>query len=290
MRETVRQPDRGYGRVLSGGARGDGGCAASHRAARRHGRPRSADDRDRRLPQRLGARNCGFGGEDVAGTRRSRASPSSPDWRAASMPRAHRLASLASGTVAGSAGGHEEMGSERKPTPPEAHRREWRGGERNADCLGAARPVIFPGATGSSPGSPHGTIVIEAARGSGSLITARFAVEQGREVFAVPGSPLSIRAAEGTNDLIRQGATLVPSGVRARHRGLAPDHRGQAGPLGAERPRRGGFDRARAALEELDLFGERTPVPSVEFPPRNCVRRLSRGRMKIGMNAMTACT
>lgn len=51
------------------------------------------------------------------------------------------------------------------------------------------------------------TVVVEAARRSGSLITARFANEQGREVFAVPGSPLDPRA-EGTNDLLRQGASL----------------------------------------------------------------------------------
>ncbi len=53
-------------------------------------------------------------------------------------------------------------------------------------------------------------VVNEAAERSGSLITARFAAEQGREVFAVPGSPLDPRAA-GTNNLLKQVACLVTS-------------------------------------------------------------------------------
>jgi DNA processing protein len=57
-------------------------------------------------------------------------------------------------------------------------------------------------------GISAGTVVVEAARRSGSLITARLAAEAGREVMAVPGSPLDPRA-QGCNQLIRDGATLV---------------------------------------------------------------------------------
>jgi len=57
-------------------------------------------------------------------------------------------------------------------------------------------------------GLAQGTVVVEAAPRSGSLITARLAAESGREVMAVPGSPLDPRA-QGCNQLIRDGATLV---------------------------------------------------------------------------------
>lgn len=59
-------------------------------------------------------------------------------------------------------------------------------------------------------GLAQGVVVVEAAKRSGSLISARLANEMGRLVLAVPGSPLDPRS-EGTNDLIKQGATLITS-------------------------------------------------------------------------------
>ncbi len=108
--------------------------------------------------------------------------------------------------------------------------------------IAAEGAVVTEAPPGTAPQASHfprrnriiagltlGVVVVEAAPRSGSLITARLAVEAGREVFAVPGSPLDPRA-WGANDLIRQGATLVETAADV----LAnlPDHSAaEAAPL-----------------------------------------------------------
>jgi DNA processing protein len=119
---------------------------------------------------------------------------------------AHR-ASIEGGTVAMLAGGHDKV------YPPEHEDLLAAiiasGGAISEMPLGhVPRARDFPRRNRLISGAALGVIVVEAALRSGSLITARIAAEQGREVFAVPGSPLDPRAA-GTNDLIKQGATLI---------------------------------------------------------------------------------
>jgi DNA processing protein len=74
----------------------------------------------------------------------------------------------------------------------------------------APRAEHFPRRNRIISGMSHVVIIVEAALRSGSLITARFANEQNREVFAVPGSPLDPRC-EGTNKLIKEGANILTS-------------------------------------------------------------------------------
>ncbi len=121
---------------------------------------------------------------------------------------AHKT-SLATGSVGVLAGGLD------RPYPPENLALLEEMAERGAIVSEMPfgyepRGRDFPRRNRIVSGLSLATVVVEAARRSGSLITARFAQEQGRVVFAVPGSPLDPRA-DGTNDLIRDGALLCAS-------------------------------------------------------------------------------
>jgi DNA processing protein len=181
--------------------------------------------------------------------------------------RAH-VASLETGAVAVLAGGLA------KPYPPEA--------APLMEKIVAAGAVIsempiewaprgrdFPRRNRLVSGLAFGTVVVEAARASGSLITARFAAEQGRVVFAVPGSPLDPRA-EGTNDLIRNGATICtrPEDVLADiepmrdgrgFSGLREDPGGPSEPLWSELELAGVNGEATPRVESNGKFDE-TPA------------------------------
>lgn len=116
-------------------------------------------------------------------------------------------AALERGTIAVLAGGADSI------YPPEHEMLYSRIAEKGAivseQPLGmTARAKDFPKRNRIVSGLSRGVVVVEAAERSGTLITARMASEQGREVFAVPGSPLDPRSG-GTNDLLRRGATLI---------------------------------------------------------------------------------
>lgn len=179
--------------------------------------------------------------------------------------RAHR-ASLATGTVAVMAGGQDRIYPPNHAALVDAILDA--GGAVVAEMpMGwVPRGRDFPRRNRIISGLSYGSVVVEAARRSGSLITARYALEQNREVFAVPGSPLDPRA-EGTNDLIRQGATLVAEA------GHVLDVIGpiiERGPDADEAPARDRPDLADQPdfWDEIDLDGGIAPVAAAELSDR----------------------
>jgi DNA processing protein len=120
---------------------------------------------------------------------------------------AAHLGALETGTIAVVAGGVDVVYPEENRGLYDALRRQ---GAIVAELPIGSEPQArhFPRRNRIISGMALGVLVVEAAARSGSLITARYALEQGREVFAVPGSPFDPRC-RGANDLLRRGATLT---------------------------------------------------------------------------------
>jgi DNA processing protein len=164
---------------------------------------------------------------------------------------AHAGAMQTGRTIAAVAGGLD------MPYPPEHADLQRRIAESGAVLseapLGTAPQARhFPRRNRIIAGLSLGVVVVEAALRSGSLITARLAQEAGRELFAVPGSPLDPRS-RGANDLIRQGAHLTETAQDVLDN--LPDHPSREGltrnPLFAQ-------DTAPGLAEPLDSWEEPT--------------------------------
>jgi len=160
----------------------------------------------------VGARNASAAGRRIAeelAEALTRAGLAVVSGLARGVDAAAHLGALRSGrTIAAIAGGLD------LPYPPENAALQARiaaeGGAVMAEAPLGTAPLArhFPRRNRIVAGLALGVVVVEAAPRSGSLITARLALETGRELFAVPGSPLDPRC-RGSNDLIRQGAHLT---------------------------------------------------------------------------------
>lgn len=167
--------------------------------------------RDTQTAAIVGARNCSLAGRKFAGQLAGALGNDRyvvTSGLARGIDAAAHEAALTGGTIAVFAGGLDSV------YPSEhadlAERIVANGGNLVSEMpLGwQPRARDFPRRNRLISGISRGVILIEAAKRSGSLHTARFALEQGRDVLAVPGSPLDPRSA-GCNALIRDGAALI---------------------------------------------------------------------------------
>ena len=156
--------------------------------------------------------------------------------------------SIGSGTIAVIAGGIDVV------YPPENKSLQDAIAEQPPGTDPRARH--FPYRNRIIAGISAGTVVVEAAPKSGSLITARLAAEAGREVMAIPGSPLDPRS-RGCNQLIREGATLVQNAEEIAELVRPLDHRMRAAPARyvAPEPATIGDDTDGERQAVIDLMG-----------------------------------
>jgi len=167
-------------------------------------------------------------------------------------------AALKTGTIAVVAGGVDVI------YPPEHEDLTERIAQEGAvisECPMGAQPTArdFPKRNRLISGLSRGVVVVEAAAKSGTLLTANFALDQGREVFAVPGSPLDPRC-QGANRLIRDGATLVENAQDIID-ALAAQNRGAA-------------EGKRDLFDRFDGMGEPEPEPAAMLSLRRQIKEL----------------
>ena len=158
----------------------------------------------------VGARNASAGGRRLArdwGRELGKAGFVVASGLARGIDRAAHVGGLDSGTVAVMAGGVDVVYPEENR---DIYEKISATGALVSEVPFGTKPTArhFPRRNRIISGLSLGVVIVEAAQRSGSLITARMAAEQGREVMCVPGSPLDPRA-RGPNRLIRDGATLV---------------------------------------------------------------------------------
>eukprot|EP01035_Chromulina_nebulosa_P058222 gene58222-79735_t len=195
----------------------------------------------------VGSRNCSISGAKFAGMLArdiGRAGYAIVSGLARGIDAAAHRASLDTGTIAVLAGGLDQ------PYPPEnvplLDDIIAGGGVSLSEMPFGWEPRArdFPRRNRLIAGIALGLIVVEAAERSGSLITARYAGNFGRQVFAVPGSPLDPRC-KGTNGLLKEGAQIVTE----------PED----------------VIRSMAPVSQIDLFSD----PRLTEPPREDARRIN---------------
>ena len=204
----------------------------------------------------VGARNASANGRRLAGDLAAGLSAHEfivVSGLARGIDTAAHAGALATGTIAVQAGGVDVV---YPPENADLYDRIATEGALVSEMPPATEPRArhFPRRNRIISGFALGTVVVEAAARSGSLITARLAGEQGRDVFAVPGSPLDPRC-RGTNRLIRDGAMLTETAEDVVE-ALAPQLRRPA----SERDDRGYFPQALEMPDESALALARAAV------------------------------